>query len=166
MAELRAAHLPVEDARGKLVGYVSALDLARQNGAGRTASDLAVPVTMLREDQTVGEALHAFGKEYVEFLPVLRRDGRLAGVLSRASVLRVEFNNGDRGRRDAGGEKVRILDELVGGFMDKPPVVVPATTASRTLAALIEEHGYAIVGTLERVQGIATAETLFRRNGR
>lgn len=166
LAEFRAAYLPIEDERHKLVGYVSALDLAREGLNRRSASDLAVPVTTLREDQTVGDALHAFAKEYVEYLPVVRADGRVAGVLSRAAILRVEFDNGDKGRKDAGGEKLRILEATVDGLMEPAPAVLAPTESFDTLARAIDEHGYAIVGAAGRIHGIATAETLFRPIGR
>ncbi|HUR70024.1 MAG TPA: CBS domain-containing protein [Candidatus Thermoplasmatota archaeon] len=168
MAELRAAYLPVEDKRGKLLGYVRAIDLARDELVGERARALAVPVTLLREDQTMGEALNAFAKEYVEFLPVVGRDGRIGGVLSRAKVLEMEFNNGDKGRRDAGGEKFHMLDDPIAGFMDQAPSFVAPEADTKTLLDTLEDAGYAIV---ERDQGdpavgLVTPETLFRAGGR
>lgn len=166
MAEFRASYLPVEDARGKPVGYVTAIDLARESLNGESARELAVPVTQLRETQTLGEALNAFSKEYVEYLPVLRADGRVTGVLPRASVLRMEFNTGDKGRKDAGGEKFTLLHDPVSGFMDEAPHVVPPHANTEAILDKLEEVGYAIVGSVERPEGIVTAETLFRAGGR
>lgn len=166
MAEFRAAYLPVEDARGKLLGYVSAVDLARETLDGEAARDLAVPVTTLREDHTLGDALHAFQKEYVEYLPVVRRDGRVSGVLRRSDFLKMEFNAGDKGRRDAGGEKIRFLNDPVGGFVDQAaPFVRPETPADGLLETL-DDVGYALVGTEDKMLGVVTPETLFRVNGR
>ncbi|HET6405125.1 MAG TPA: CBS domain-containing protein [Candidatus Thermoplasmatota archaeon] len=165
MAEFRAAYLPVEDDQGKLIGYVSALDLARES-LGGAARDLAVPVTELREEQTIGDALHAFQKEYVEYLPVLS-NGRLTGVLRRADVLNVEFNSGDKGRKDAGGEKFSLLQGPVAGYMDNTPAVVPPDLPADALLETLEDSGYAFVGSRDgRFLGVVTPETLFRPNGR
>lgn len=167
MAEFRAAYLPVEDARGKLVGYVTALDLARDTLNGERARDFAVLVTQLRENSTLGDALHAFTKEYVEFLPVLRNDGRVTGVLRRSDVLKMEFNVGDKGRKDAGGEKHSLLNDPIKGFMDEAPMFVPPDMAGAALLETLDESGYAIVGSREgRIEGMVTPETLFRPNGR
>lgn len=167
MAEFRAAYLPVEDARGRLVGYVRAIDLAREGLNGENARDLAVPVTQLREEQTLGDALHAFQKEYVEFLPVLRRDGRVSGVMRRSDVLKMEFNTGDKGRKDAGGEKFTLLNDPVSGFMDQAPEFVPPETPGIALLETLDDVGYAFVGSRDgRLMGVVTPETLFRPNGR
>jgi len=163
MAEYRASYLPFADAKGKLVGYVSAIDLAREGLDGENARDLSVAVTFLRETQTLGEALNAFNKEYVDFLPVLRDDGRIAGVLPRASLLQMAFNAGDRGRKDAGGEKSTLLHDPVSGFMDEAPRMSAPNAAAEGLLDTVAEAGYAIVGSLERPEGIVTAETLFAR---
>ena len=167
LAEFRAGYLPVVDARGKLAGYVTALDLARETLDGQRARDLAVPVTQLREESTLGDALHAFTKEYVEYLPVLRGDGRVSGVLRRSDVLKMEFNAGDKGRKDAGGEKFTMLNDPVSGFMDEAPRFVPPDAGAEALLETLEEEGYAFVGVPQgRIEGVVTAETLFRMNGR
>lgn len=167
MAEFRAAYLPVEDARGKLLGYVRAVDLARGSMNGEAARDLAVPVTQLKETQTLGDALHAFQKEYVEFLPVTGRDGRISGVLSRSDFMKMEFNAGDKGRRDAGGEKIHFLNDPVGGFADTAPSFLPPDTPADALLDTLDDEGYALVGSRDgRLIGLVTPETLFRPNGR
>ena len=166
MAEFRAAYLPVEDAKGKLMGYVSAVDLARETLDGEAARDLAVPVTTLREDHTLGDALHAFQKEYVEYLPVLRRDGRVSGVIRRSDFLKMEFSAGDKGRRDAGGEKIHFLNDALGGFVDQTAQFVRPETPAGSILDTLDVDGYALVGTAEKMVGVVTPETLFRVNGR
>lgn len=167
MAQMRAAYLPVSDKKGKLLGYVRAIDLARGSLNGEMARELAVNVTNLREDQTLGDAVHAFNKEYVEFLPVLGRDGRLGGVLSRSDVIKMEFDGGDKGRKDAGGEKIRFLDDAVGGLMDTATSVLSPDARPEALLDRLEEHGYAIVGAANgKPLGLVTPETLFRARGR
>lgn len=167
MAEFRAAYMPVEDAKGKLLGYVRAIDLARESLNGARARDLAVPVTKLTETSTMGEALHAFTKEYVEFLPVLRADGRVSGVIRRSDVLKLEFNAGDKGRKDARGEKIHMLNDPLSGFMGDTPVLTAPETLGTDLLETLDEEGYAFVGSRDgKLEGVVTPETLFRPGGR
>lgn len=166
MSEFRAAYLPVEDKRGRLAGYVAAVDVARQTLNGARASDLALPVAGLREAQTMGEALNLFGKEYVDFLPITRENGRVAGVLPRRTVLRMELEGSDKGRRDAAGEKMHPLKDPVGGFMEQTPVFVLPNAGGAELLDTLDESGYAIVqGSDGRMLGMVTPETLFRAVG-
>jgi CBS domain-containing protein len=164
MRELRAAFLPVEDARGKLAGYVSSLDVARALDVQRTARELALPVASLREGHTMGEALHAFTQEYVDFLPVMGDGGeRVSGVLPRRTLLAMETHAGSRGRKDAGGERTHILNDPVSGFMDEPLARVPASMDFATLLRTLEQNGYAIVEEPGgRMVGLVTPETLLR----
>ncbi|GEM_PF-6569228 len=164
MAELRAAFLPIEDKKGKLAGYVSAIDVARERGAAdRKARDLAVPIATLRMEQTLGEALHAFSQEYVDHLPVLDGDGRIRGVIHRRDVVVLGANNGDKGRMDAIGERHHPLKDPVSGFADEPVGIVPPHATFEEVERALESWDYAIVSNGDaRVLGIITPETLMR----
>lgn len=163
MAEFRAPYLPVADARGKVVGYVTALDVARELSADRRASDLAVPVAMLQEGSTIGDAVHLFAKEYVPFLPVSDGNGGISGVLPRRTLLRVESEASQKGRKDAGGEKIHMLNDLVSGFMDDAAATVPAAASFLDVVDAVEENGYALVKENGRLIGMVTPETLMRK---
>lgn len=166
LSEFRAAYLPVEDAKGKLVGYVTAIDVARATMAKSRPHDLAVPVTALKEKDTIGDAVHIFAKEYVPVLPVMDGDGRVSGVLPRRTLYRVEKEVGNRGRKDAGGEKFHFIHDPVSGFMDETPIVVPAATSFLALMDTVTEHGYAIVQERNgALLGLVTPETLMRNGG-
>jgi len=166
MREFRASRLPVEDARGKLAGYVTSIDVARASETlGRRASDLCLPVKALEEKQTLGDALHSFTQEYVDFLPVTNGGGKLTGVLPRSTLLRMELDaSAGKGRRDAGGEKFHYLNDSVDGFMDETPVMLPAAASFDALLKTVEQSGYAIVQRENGVGvlGVVTPETLLR----
>jgi|SRR5581483_6105049 len=163
MAELRAAFLPIEDRKGKLVGYVAALDVARRNGAvERSARDLAVPVRALRPDETLGDAVHAFGQEFVDHLPVVSTEGRLEGVVHRRDVLLMSADAGDKGRMDAHGERIHALRDAVSGFADAPEALVRPDDSFERVASCLESWGYALVVENNRLTGIVTPETLIR----
>lgn len=162
MAEYRAAHLPVAN-DGKLLGYVSVVDLLREVGVDRTAGDLCVPVRVLREDQTLGEALHAFNQEYVDHLPVADGKGRVMAVLPRRRVIIMGDNALARGRKDAVGNKFRYIDDPIHGFTDAAVTLPPNATAEEILEA-VEDFGYVLVKEKsgDRLVGIITPETLAR----
>lgn len=168
MAETRAAHIPIEDPRGKLAGYVSAIDVAREQGSDLAARELSVPVTTLTGRQTLSEAKHAFSKEYVDYLPVLNGEGRIAGILPRRAILTMEAGTGhSRGRKDAGGEKVSPMREsLVEGHV-QPATIVGQDVAMDKILDLLEDNGHvAVIDRAERFIGIITPETLHRAAGR
>lgn len=161
MAEFRAAHLPVEQ-KGKLLGYVSVVDVAREADWGKTARDLCVPVSMLKEGQTLGDALHLFNQEYVDFLPVLDAQGRPSAVLPRRRVLHVGAEAGTKGRKDAGGEKFHLLHDPIEGFTDQS-ISLRADAPMEDVLQTLEEWGYALVHDRDgRFLGIVTPETLAR----
>lgn len=164
MAELRAAFLPIEDKKGRLAGYVSAIDVARERGAdGRTARDLCVPIPALRGEQTLGEALHAFSQEYVDHLPITDAQGRLQGVVHRRDVLVLGANNADKGRMDAIGERHHPLKDPVSGFADEASGIVSPEARFSEVERALDAWGYALVSNGDaRVLGIITPETLMR----
>lgn len=170
MAEFRAAYIPVEDAKGKLAGYVSALDIVREQGGanGRTARELCVPITVMRENQTLNEVSHVFGKEYVDYLPVVDAKGRVSGVLPRRTLVQMEAGQIQQmGRKDAGGERIHPLQGTIDGYVDNTAPTVPANASFDTVLQKIEDFGCAIVqGEDGTVVGIATAETLVQQLGR
>lgn len=164
MAELRAAFLPIEDKRGKLAGYVSALDVARERGANdRAARELAVPVAHLTKDSTLGDAVHLFAQEYVDHLPILDANGQLHGVVHRRDVLLMSADSGDKGRMDAQGEKIHALRDRIDGFAEDAQGIVGPAERFDAVAECLESWGYAFVRNGDgRVQGIITPETLMR----
>lgn len=164
MAEHRASYLPVRDERDKTAGYVRALDVARAQQMRSKASELSFPVPALKEEQTMGEAVNVFHAEYIDVLPVLNQDGRITGTLPRRTVISMSLNSGNRGRKDAAGEKFHILNDPIRGFMDTtPPALVPPSADFDRLMETIEDRGYAFVGEREgRLTGVVTPETIFR----
>jgi CBS domain-containing protein len=165
MSELRAAFLPIEDRKGKLRGYVSAIDVARERGAsGRTARELCVPIATLRGEQTVGEALHAFSQEYVDHLPVTDAHGRITGVVRRRDVVVLGANASDKGRMDAIGERRHPTRDALAGFAQEARGLVGPDAGFDEVERALQSWGYALVQNGEgRVLGIVTAETLMRK---
>lgn len=162
MAEYRAPYLPVER-QGKLAGYVSAIDLVRQQDLDYDAGEMCVPILTLTTKQSLSEALHAFNKEYVDHLPVVDEKGRVVGVIGRRFIINVETQLGSKGRKDANGEKVHLLAEPLEGFIEQPPVTVAPNADFETVLEAVEEHGYAIVQASDgAIQGIITPQTLVR----
>jgi CIC family chloride channel protein len=84
--------LPVVDARGEYRGTVTSAELersAQENLLDATAGDLARTTPVLREDQTLEEALGVLVTNERSGLPVLSADGgRVSGWMTHRDVLR------------------------------------------------------------------------------
>jgi CBS domain-containing protein len=134
----RVSALPVVDDEGRVLGVVSEADLLlkeehpdpdadlplvwtrrrraeHDKAAAAVARDLmTVAVVSIAPDATVAEAarrLHAAG---VKRLPVVDREGRLAGIVSRADLLKV-FDRPDQDIRR------EIMDEVIVGAFSMDP---------------------------------------------
>jgi CBS domain-containing protein len=120
MAAKRISGVPVLDAAGAVAGVISEKDfLTRMGGAGaasvmgivaaclggkgcvaqpirgRVAADLmAAPAITVREDATDLEIADLFAARKINRVPVVDASGRLAGIVSRADVLRARTGAG------------------------------------------------------------------------
>jgi len=88
LMELRVSHLPVVDSSGKLIGIVSEDTLLDADGpevlVGQLVEGDPVSATV---DQHVFDATRIMVKHDLTTLPVLDRQGRLAGIVKRHEIL-------------------------------------------------------------------------------
>jgi CBS domain-containing protein len=113
LSEHHISALPVVDADGKVIGVVSEADLlpkesrsqdaptnrpatslaehhARQKARAETAADLmTTPAVTVAAGTPISEAARRMEHTRVKRLPVVYADGRLAGLVSRADILRI-----------------------------------------------------------------------------
>lgn len=135
MAERHISGLPVVDAEGRLLGLVTDGDLMRRLSAkedkpasffaallgasadqamayarahGRRVRDvMSTHLATVTEDATVEEVAHILETRRIRRVPVLR-DGRLAGVVSRADLLRAVMAPVESGAaQDASDPRIR-----------------------------------------------------------
>lgn len=91
----RISGAPVVDAKGKLVGVLSKKDCLKaalnssyyQEWGGSVADYMSAEVETLEADMELVQAAERFLASHYRRFPVMR-DGRLAGQISRADVLR------------------------------------------------------------------------------
>jgi CBS domain-containing protein len=91
--------LPVVDAKGKMIGILSEYDIiARVGKEKKIDSSLfkndivySTQVESVSEDTSLQEILDRFIQLKCRRLPVLDRDGRLAGIISRRDVMKVLY---------------------------------------------------------------------------
>lgn len=117
MAEKRISGLPVLDDAGKVAGVISEKDFlscmglsdrahvmsiiaARLGGKecltmpirSTIASDImASPAIIVHEESTVFEIIDLFNKKNINRVPVVDSSGKLAGIVSRADILRAQL---------------------------------------------------------------------------
>lgn len=95
----RITGLPVTDAEGRLLGVVSELDVLKQISASPTldADTFRQPmvyssqVETITDGATLGEVTERFLKTPFRRFPVVDRDGRLVGIITRRDLMRVYF---------------------------------------------------------------------------
>ena len=138
LSEHTVSALPVVDDQGRVLGVVSEADLllkeehpdpeadlplvwtrrrrAEHDKAAATAARdlMTVAVVSIPPEATVAEAARRLHSAGVKRLPVVDRQGRLVGIVSRADLLQV-FN-----RPDAAIRREIMEDVIVGGFMMDP----------------------------------------------
>jgi CBS domain-containing protein len=138
LAEHRVSAVPVVDDAGLVLGVVSEADLLlkeefpdpdadvpliwtkrrraeHDKAAAAVARDLmTVAVVSIAPDATVAEAARRLHTANVKRLPVVDRQGRLLGIISRSDLLKV-FNRPDEAIR-----REIIDDVIVGEFMMDP----------------------------------------------
>lgn len=91
--------LPVVDAKGRMIGILSEYDIiARVGKEKKLDSSLfkndivyTTQVESVSEDTSLQEILDRFIQLKCRRLPVLDRDGRLAGIISRRDVMKVLY---------------------------------------------------------------------------
>lgn len=164
LIENRASYIPVEDKRGKTQGYVSALDIAKDLHLSRDAGAAAVRVTPLREDQTLGDALHMFNQEYIDVLPVVDAQGKVTGVLKRSVIVSLGAATGrSKGRKDANPNPVDLLEMPISGHLATDFETLPVDADGEQVLTSLEKFGHAVI--LDRTGsffGIVTDETILQ----
>lgn len=86
----RVRHLPVVDAKGKLVGLLSHLDVMKTmlRGKGTEVADgMSVRLVTVREDAQAADAARLMRSRKVGSLPVIDVKGRLVGLLTEADFV-------------------------------------------------------------------------------
>jgi CBS-domain-containing membrane protein len=116
MAHQRISGVPVLDDAGQVAGVISEKDFLSRMGApdtahvmgiiaaclggkscvampvrGRTASDIMVaPAVTVREDASTLDIMELFAARSINRVPVIDGSGKLAGIVSRADILRAQ----------------------------------------------------------------------------
>lgn len=121
MARQRISGVPVLDETGRVVGIISEKDFLIRMGAadtahvmgiiaaclagkgcvatpirGKTAADImAAPAITVRAETSAREIMEIFSTRNINRLPVIDRSGKLAGIVSRADILRAQTAPGE-----------------------------------------------------------------------
>jgi CBS domain-containing membrane protein len=88
----RVRHLPVVDAKAKLVGVLSAFDLATalaRAPGGLVSEAMSARLLTIREDALAADAARVMRQKKLGSLPVVDAKGRLVGVVTEADFLQL-----------------------------------------------------------------------------
>jgi len=167
--EHRVSGFPVTAADGTVIGVVSESDLLAL-AAGRhhrghradgqaTAGDLMTcPAVTISPDDPVQTAARVMHSHRLQRLPVVDRDRRLVGIVSRSDVLSV-FRRGD--------EEIRreiTQDVIADGFFTDPARLI--VTVHNGIVTLEGEPGSAVLGAgiagqVEHLEGVIAVRDRF-----
>jgi CBS domain-containing protein len=172
--------LPVVDEAARLVGVISNQDMTLRGGlaariellqamtpeararllatldASRTVADvMSTEPVSVSEEQTLAEASRLMSERRLKRLPVLDRSGRLAGIISRADVLRAVADSFPRagevpedhpGARTV-GELMRTDVPRVSADADLP-TIVDEVASTRLNRAVVVDRDERVLGVL------------------
>lgn len=159
--------VPVVD-DGEAVGVVAADDLLLallEEAEGASAWDLAHHGSVLREGQTLGEAIRIFREEAkaLHVLPVADDQGALSEALARRSVIEAQEKSGTGNRpfhKTGGGEQPGPQDSRsdwpVEGLSDGHYQAVDPDAGPGRVADVIEGFGFAFVAEDREPTGTIT----------
>ncbi|WP_338932781.1 CBS domain-containing protein [Streptomyces netropsis] len=131
LAEWKVSAVPVLAGEGRVIGVVSEADLLSKEeykgreqedvvrpehlgdlakAGARTAEDLmSTPAITVHADATVAEAARIMARKGVKRLPVVDAEGMLAGIVSRADLLKVYLRSDEDIAQEVRGEVVARL---------------------------------------------------------
>ena len=165
----RVSGFPVTGDDGKVVGVMTETDLVALV-AGRyhrghraaeqaTAGDLmSHPAVTVGPDDPVKTAARLMRKQRLQRLPVVDRDGRLAGIVSRSDVLSVFQRSDEEIRREV------TQDVIADGFFTDPgrfTVTVHNGIVTLEGAPGSAVLGAAIAGQVEHLEGVVAVRDRF-----
>jgi len=165
--EHRVSGFPVIDGAGRVVGVVTETDLValvagrrRRGAAGdATAGDLmSRPAVTVGPNDPVKTAARLMHKRRLQRLPVVDRDGRLAGIVSRSDVLSVFRRSDEDIRREVNQD---VIED--GFFTDPARFTVTVHNGIVTLEGAPGSAvlGASIAGQVEHLEGVVAVRDRF-----
>jgi CBS-domain-containing membrane protein len=166
--EHRVSGLPVTADDGKVIGVVSESDLLTladghhrgHRAAGpATAGDLMThPAVTTSPDDLVLTAARVMHSHRLQRLPVVDREGRLEGIVSRSDVLSVFRRSDEELRREI------TQDVIADGFFTDPARLT--VTVQNGIVTLEGEPGSAVLGAgiasqVEHLEGVVAVRDRF-----
>ena len=165
----RVSGFPVTGDDGKVVGVMTETDLValvagRYHRGHRTAEQATAgwlirsPAVTVGPDDPVKTAARLMRKQRLQRLPVVDRDGRLAGIVSRSDVLSVFQRSDEEIRREV------TQDVIADGFFTDPGRF--RVTVHNGIVTLEGAPGSAVLGTaiagqVEHLEGVVAVRDRF-----
>jgi len=88
LATHRVSGLPVVDESGQVVGIVSALDVLGKRPTTRAGTFMSSPVVAVGPSATILEIARILTEHRIKRVPVIGREGKLLGIVTRADIVR------------------------------------------------------------------------------
>jgi CBS domain-containing protein len=171
LVEAETKLAPVIDDGGEIWGVVTAdrlLEAIRENLDVLSVSDIhTTEVVTVPEDGTLGEAINRLREHSVSRLPIVERDGTLAGILTVDDIADFVVREGrESGKGDRSGDTERMLDLPVYDISTGPAeTTTPDASVADAVDHMLDEDYDGLVVSpeyAERVAGVITKTDVLR----
>lgn len=144
---------------GEILGYVTAIDIAKESGIDKKAGDLMREVEPINEEDEIGDAINLMRKRNERILPVLSNK-KFAGFIGVRNILKLLTTH--EKVTDYHQEKTSLLEAPVKGYMEVGVKVCSPLEDGEKVADLIEEQGFAVVCKGKEYMGIIEPADLLK----
>jgi CBS domain-containing protein len=169
LAQYRVSGLPVVDAEGTVVGVISEADiLLKELGDKALTAEQAMtsPARTIGPERPVAEAAKRMIDEHVNRFPVVDRDDKLIGIVTRADLVRAFVRSDDaiasEIREDVILKTLWIAPETLDVSVHDGAVQIGGQVETKSDARLIEEFVRRVPGTVS----VESHVTWVEENGR
>ncbi|RLF47542.1 MAG: hypothetical protein DRN29_02235 [Thermoplasmata archaeon] len=143
----------------ELLGYVTALDIAKEIGLKGNAESLMREIDAIEEDFEIGETINLMKKQNEKILPVVSNK-KFCGVISVKNILKVITTH--EKITDYHQEKTSLLAAPVKGYMESGVRTCNPKDDAKKIIEIMEEQGFVIVCKNRNYLGIIEPMDLLR----
>ncbi len=144
---------------GEVLGYATAIDIAKEIGIDKKAEDLMREVEPVDENDEIGDVINLMRKRNERILPVVSGK-KFVGIIGVRNILKLLTTH--EKVTDYHQEKTSLLEAPVKGYMEGGIKVCSPLEDGEKVADLIEEQGFAVVCKGKEYLGLIEAADLLK----
>lgn len=143
----------------ELIGYITAIDVARELGNNKNAELLMRYVEAINEDDCIGDAINMMKRQNEKVLPVLSNN-KFSGIIGIRNIISLISTH--EKITNYHQEKTSLLDAPVKGFMERGIKTCSPKDGIKDIVEILDEQEFAIVCKNREYLGIIEPIDLLR----